>query len=105
MQQKQGLLIFWIIKRMKNGDASEVDGHGERAGAEVTRGRVKLAPGDCEGVKTQEFLCWNSVLFGGTEPELFLCCCTMNKWFYGMTTSEIDMGNLGFNWLGNLLWL
>lgn len=62
MQQKQGLLIFWIIKRMKNGDASEVDGHGERAGAEVTRGRVKLAPGDCEGVKTQEFLCWGPSL-------------------------------------------
>lgn len=80
MQQKQELLIFWITNRMKTGDVSEVDGHGERAGAEVSAGRARLAPGDCEGMKAQNF--WGPLL--GTllrdiEPELFLCYCTINK--------------------------
>lgn len=80
MQQKQELLIFWITNRMKTGDVSEVDGHGERAGAEVSAGRARLAPGDGEGMKAQNF--WGPLL--GTllrdiEPELFLCYCTINK--------------------------
>lgn len=36
----------------------------------------------CEGIKAMEFLGWN-ISLQGHQLRLFLCYCTVNKWFYG----------------------